>query len=43
MAAQPSHLDRLLAFLDPLLRRAPLIIEPHYGPDVCIGHVVKGI
>ena len=26
-ARQPGPLDRALAFLDPLLRRAPLVIE----------------
>src|ERR1019366_817557 len=36
MATQPCHLHRLLAFLDPLLRRAPLIIEPHHGPTVSL-------
>ena len=32
VAAQPRHLHRLLGFFDPLLRRAPFIIEPHHGP-----------
>ena len=32
VAAQPRHLHRLLAFFDPLLRRAPFIVEPHHRP-----------
>ncbi len=34
MAAQPRHLHRLLAFFDPLLRRSPLVVEPHHRPAV---------
>ena len=30
MATQPRHLYGLLAFFDPLLRRSPLVVEPHY-------------
>src|SRR5450759_2514496 len=30
MAREPRHLDRLLSLLDPLLRRPPLVIEPHH-------------
>lgn len=29
MATQPRHLHRLLALLDPLLGRPPLVVEPH--------------
>ena len=32
MAAQPRHLHRLLAFLDPLLGRAALVVEAHHRP-----------
>lgn len=32
MATQPCHLDRLLSFLDPLLRRSSLVIEPRDRP-----------
>src|SRR5450756_1555905 len=32
MAREPRHLDRLLSLLDPLLRRPPLVIEPHHRP-----------
>src|ERR1017187_1633254 len=40
MATQPRHLHRLLAFLDPLLRRPPLVVEPHHRPAVRlqVGH-----
>src|SRR6516162_10584298 len=34
MATQPRHLHRLLAFLDPLLRLPPLVVEPHHRPAV---------
>ena len=30
MAAKPRHLHRLLAFFDPLLRRAALVVEPYH-------------
>jgi hypothetical protein len=32
MATQPGHLQRLLAFLDPLFGRAALVVEPHHRP-----------
>ncbi len=32
MAREASHLYRLLALLDPLLGRAPLVIEPYHRP-----------
>jgi len=32
MAREPGPMHRLLAFLDPLLRRAPLVMETHYRP-----------
>src|SRR5713226_4408768 len=32
MTRQPGPMRRLLAFFDPLLGRAPLIIETHYRP-----------
>ena len=32
MASEPRHLHRLLAFLDPLLRRPSLVVEAHYRP-----------
>src|SRR5712692_5508239 len=32
MTREPGPMRRLLAFLDPLLGCAPLIIEPHYRP-----------
>src|ERR1019366_4391426 len=40
MARKASHLYGLLAFLDPLLRRAPLVVEPHHCPAGClqVGH-----
>src|SRR2546427_7972152 len=40
VAAQAGHLHRLLAFFDPLLRRAPLVVETHHGPAVRlqVGH-----
>ena len=40
VAAQPRHLHRLLAFFDPLLRRAALVVEPHHRPAVRlqVGH-----
>lgn len=40
MATQPRHLDSLLAFLDPLLCRTPLFIEPHHRTAVRlqVGH-----
>src|ERR1035437_7145241 len=40
MAAQPRHLHRLLAFFDPLLRRASLVVETDHSPTVHpqIGH-----
>src|ERR1019366_6573640 len=40
MAAQPRHLHRLLAFFDPLLRRASLVVEPDHSPTVRpqVGH-----
>jgi hypothetical protein len=40
MARQARHLHRLLAFLDPLLRRPPLVVEPHHCPTrrLQIGH-----
>src|ERR1039458_7933808 len=40
MARKPRHLHRLLAFLDPLLRRPSLVIEAHYRPARClkVGH-----
>ena len=34
VAAQPCHPHRLLAFFDPLLRRAAFVVEPHYRPAV---------
>jgi len=34
MATQPRHFHRLLAFLDPLLRGAPLVLEPHHRSAV---------
>ena len=30
MAREPGHLHRLLAFLDPLLRRAPIVVDAHH-------------
>ncbi len=40
MAAQPRHLHRLLAFFDPLLRRASLVVETDHSPTVRpqVGH-----
>jgi hypothetical protein len=40
VAAQPRHLDRLFAFLNPLFRGAPLVVEPHHRPAVRfqVGH-----
>src|SRR5664279_4378970 len=40
MAREASHLYRLLALLDPLLRRAPLVIEPYHRPArrLQVGH-----
>src|ERR1022692_4864330 len=40
MAAQPRHLHRLLAFFDPLLRRASLVVETDHSPAVRpqVGH-----
>ena len=32
MAREPRHLHRLLAFLDPLLRCPPLVVEAHHRP-----------
>src|ERR1019366_9487378 len=32
MAREASHLHRLLALLDPLLGRAPLVVKSHYRP-----------
>lgn len=32
MAAQPGHLDRLLALLDPLLGSPSFIVESHHRP-----------
>src|ERR1700680_2758363 len=32
MTREPGPMRRLLAFLDPLLGCAPLIVEPHYRP-----------
>ena len=32
MAREPHHLHRLLAFLDPLLRRPSLVVEAHHRP-----------
>ena len=34
MAAQPRYLHGLLPLVDPLLRRAALVIEPHHGPTL---------
>src|SRR5882672_2642388 len=34
MAAQLRHLHRLLAFFDPLLRRASLVVETDHSPTV---------
>jgi len=34
--SEPPPLDRILAFLDPLLPRAPLVVKPHHpfgGPS----------
>lgn len=36
MAREPRHLYRLLPLLDPLLRRAPLVVEPHHCPTRCL-------
>src|SRR5580704_4428943 len=40
MAREPRHLHRLLPLLDPLLRRAPLVVEPHHCPTwrLQVGH-----
>src|ERR1035438_1148558 len=40
MTRKASHLYGLLAFFDPLLSRAPLVIEPHHCPAGClqVGH-----
>src|ERR1039457_4523984 len=40
MAREASHLYRLLALLDPLLGRAPLVIEPYHRPArrLQVGH-----
>jgi hypothetical protein len=40
VTVQVSPFDRILAFLDPLLRRAPLVVEPHhpFGGLLQIGH-----
>src|SRR5229473_4697958 len=40
MAAQPRHLHRLLAFFDPLLRRASFVVETDHSPTVRpqVGH-----
>jgi len=35
MAREASHLYGLLAFLDPLFSRAPLVVEAHHGPVGC--------
>jgi hypothetical protein len=32
MTREPGPMRRLLSFLDPLLRRAPLIVETNYCP-----------
>ena len=39
-AAQPRHLHRQFAFLDPLLGRAALVVEPHHRPAarLQVGH-----
>ena len=40
VAGQAGPLDGILASLDPLLRRAPLVVEPHhpFGGPAEIGH-----
>jgi hypothetical protein len=38
MTRQPRHLHRLLAFFDPLLRRASLVVETDYSPTVGAGN-----
>jgi len=40
MTRKPRHLHRLLAFLDPPLRRPSLVVEAHYRPARClqVGH-----
>ena len=40
MATQPGHLHRLLPLFDPLLGRAPLVVEPYHRPArrLLIGH-----
>src|SRR5664280_248720 len=40
MARKASHLYGLLAFLDPLLGRSPLVVETHHRPARClqVGH-----
>jgi len=45
MAAQPRHLHRLLAFFDPLLRRASLVVETDHSPTVRpqVGHDEIGL
>src|SRR6266851_3289600 len=40
MTREACHLHRLLTFLDPLLRRPSLVVEPHHRPVGClqVGH-----
>ena len=40
VATQPRHLHRLLPLFDPLLDRAPLVVEPYHRPARCLQMVM---